>query len=104
MCISPKAGDADLRIKIWEELHNLAAEDILVDVEHVKAHRTKKEKKEMSHSENFDAEGNEKSDELTKKGAMPDEVYGGSKSKNSAAGARRGVCSLAVCGQLSLLS
>ena len=36
-------------------------------VEHVKAHRTKKEKKEMSHSENFVTEGNEKADELAKK-------------------------------------
>ena len=48
-CIKPKAGDADLWIKIWEELHRLAARDIVVEVEHVKAHRTKKDKKEMSH-------------------------------------------------------
>ena len=31
--------------KIWEELHRLAASDIVVEVEHVKAHRTKKDKK-----------------------------------------------------------
>ena len=30
--------------KIWEELHGLAEGGILVEVEHVKAHRTKKEK------------------------------------------------------------
>ena len=24
-CINPTAGDADLRIEIWEELHSLAA-------------------------------------------------------------------------------
>ena len=41
-CIHPKA--ADLWIKIWEELHNIAAGDILVELKHVKAHRTKKEK------------------------------------------------------------
>ena len=44
-CIKPKAGDADLWIKIWEELHLLAAR---VEVEHVKAHRTKKDKKKLS--------------------------------------------------------
>ena len=43
-CIKPRAGDADLWIKIWEELHYLAETGILVEVEHVKAHRTKKEK------------------------------------------------------------
>ena len=43
-CIHPKAGDADLWIKIWEELHNIAAGDILVELKHVKAHRTKREK------------------------------------------------------------
>ena len=31
-------------------------------MEHVKAHRTKKEKKEMSHFEKFITEGNEKAD------------------------------------------
>ena len=48
-CIKPRAGDADLWIKIWEELLSLDERDITVEVEHVKAHRTKKEKKEMSH-------------------------------------------------------
>ena len=49
MCIKPRAGDADLWNKIWEELHYLAERGILVAVEHVKAHRTKKEKQDMSH-------------------------------------------------------
>ena len=40
-CIDPKAGDA--------ELHLLVSKEILVEVEHVKAHRTKKDKKDMSH-------------------------------------------------------
>ena len=40
-----------------------------VEVEHVKAHRTKKDKKEMSHFERF---VNEKADELAKAGAMLD--------------------------------
>ena len=50
-CIDPKAGDADLWIKIWEELHLLMSKEVLVGVEHVKAHRTEKEKKEMTHFE-----------------------------------------------------
>ena len=37
-----------------------------MEVEHVKAHRTKKEKKDMSHFEKFVTEGNEKADELAK--------------------------------------
>ena len=37
--------------KMWEELHGLAERDILVEVEHVKTHRTKKE--EVSHLERF---------------------------------------------------
>ena len=44
-CIDPKAGDADLWIKSWEELHLVMSKEILVEVEHVKAHRTEKEKK-----------------------------------------------------------
>ena len=63
-CVKPRAGDADLWIKIWEELHHLAARDIVVEVEHVKAHGTQKEQKEMSHSQKFVSEGNEKADEL----------------------------------------
>ena len=48
----------------------------LVKVEHVKAHRTKKDKKEMSHFEKkFVTEGNEKADELAKEGAMLDEGF-----------------------------
>ena len=74
-CIDPKAGDADLWILIWEELHNLAGGDILAEVEHVKAHRPKQEKQDMSHFEKFVTEGNEKADELAKEGAMLDEGF-----------------------------
>ena len=45
--IKPRAGGADLWIKIWEEVHGLAARGMAVEVEHVEAHSTKKEKKEM---------------------------------------------------------
>ena len=34
-CIKPRAGDADLWIKNWEELHELAIRGILVEVDHV---------------------------------------------------------------------
>ena len=34
-CIKPRAGDADLWIKIWEGLHGLVERGILVEVEHV---------------------------------------------------------------------
>ena len=46
-----------------------------MEVEHVKAHRTKNDKKEMSYFDNFVTEGNEKADELAKKGAMLDEGF-----------------------------
>ena len=74
-CIDPKAGDADLWIKIWKRLHLLVSKEILVEVEHVKAHRTKKDKKEMSHFEKFVTVRNGKADELTKAGAMLDEGF-----------------------------
>ena len=46
-------------------------------------HRTKKEKKDMSHFEKFTTEGNEKADELAKEGALLDKWFcGGSKSEN----------------------
>ena len=44
-CLKPRARDADLWIKLWEELHGVwQKKGILVEVAHVKAHRTKKEK------------------------------------------------------------
>ena len=47
-CIKPKARDADLWRNIWEELHGLVERGILVELEHVKALRTKEEMKHMS--------------------------------------------------------
>ena len=46
-----------------------------MQMEHVKAHGTKKEKKHMSQFERFVTEGNEKADELAKAGAMLDEGF-----------------------------
>ena len=57
---APKAGDADLWIKIWEELLLPTSKEKWVEVEHVKAHRTEKDKKEMSHMEKLITDGNEK--------------------------------------------
>ena len=44
----------------------------MVEVEHVKAHHTRKEMQQMSVFERFIAEGSEKADELAKEGAMLD--------------------------------
>ena len=74
-CIKPRAEDADVWIKIWEALHYLAERSILVEVEHVKAHRTTKQKKEMSHFEKFVTEGNEKADEMATAGTMLDKGF-----------------------------
>ena len=75
-CIKPRAGDADLWLKKkWEELHELVKRGILVEVEHVKAHRTKKERENMTQLERFVTEGNEKADELAKAGGMLDEGF-----------------------------
>ena len=60
---------------MWEELHNLAERDIVVEVKDVKAHRTKKEKKQKSHFEKFVTEGMKKADELAKAGEMLDEGF-----------------------------
>ena len=72
-CIGPRAKDADLWILISKELHRVHQARILVEVEHVKAPRTKKEMKPMSLLERFIAEGNEKAEKLAKEGAMIDE-------------------------------
>ena len=44
-CFTPRAGDADLWIKLWADTHELVKRGILVEVERVKAHRTKKKKR-----------------------------------------------------------
>ena len=94
-CIDPNTGDADLWIKIWEELHPLVSKEFSVEVEHVKAHRTKKDKKEMSMFEKFVTDGSETADDLAKAGAMLDEGFmAEARVERNAAGARRGVRNL----------
>ena len=68
-----KSGDADLWIKIWEELHRLAAR--YYGGSGACQGTAHKEKKEMSHFAMFVTEGNEKADELAKAGAMLDEGF-----------------------------
>ena len=89
-CIKPRAGDADLWIKNWEELHELTERGIL---EHVMAYRTKKEKEQMTHFARFIAEGDEKADELAKSRSNDDR----SESCDCEAGEGGSSCSLAVC-------
>ena len=43
-CIDPNAGDADLWIRLWKELHRLAARDIVVEVE-LSRHTAQRKKK-----------------------------------------------------------
>ena len=54
---------------------------ILVELAHVKAHHTKKEKEKMAKIERFATEGHEKVDELAKAGAMLDEGFMASSKK-----------------------
>ena len=72
MCIGPKAEDADLWIFNWEEVRRIHQEGILLEVEHVKAQRSKEEVQEMKLFEGFVTEGNERADEFEKDGAMLD--------------------------------
>ena len=61
-----------------QKLGRVASFDVernIGEVEHVKAHRTKKDKKYMSQFEKFVAEGHDKADELAKAEAMLDEGF-----------------------------
>ena len=70
-----------------------------MEVEHVAAHRTKKEKK----VEKFVIEGNEMADELAKEGALLDEGFMTEARAETMQQERGGVRSSAVRGQLPLL-
>ena len=97
-CIKPRAGDADLWIKILEESHELVKRGILVEVAHVRAHRTKKEKEKMTKFERFVTEGNEKADEMAKAGAMMDESFMAEARAETMKKDGGGVCGFPVCG------
>ena len=65
--LGPKTKGADLWMLIWEEVRRLHQEGIPREVEHAKAHHSKKE---MSLFGRMVTEGNERTDELAKDGAM----------------------------------
>ena len=98
---SEKLAMLILWIKIWEELHLLLSKENLAQMEHVKAHRTKKDKKEMTQFDKLVTKGNEKADELAKAAAMLDEGFMETRAK-TVQQERKSVCSFAVYGQFSL--
>ena len=53
----------------------LTSKEISMEVEHVKAHRTGKDKKETTQFVKSVADGNEEADELAKEGAILDEGF-----------------------------
>ena len=67
ICTGPKTKDADLWIMIWEEVHRIHLEGCLLEVEHIKAHRSEKEMQEMTLFERFVKDGNETADELARR-------------------------------------
>ena len=78
--------------------------DISVEVERVKAHRTKKEKRTMTKIVRFVTEGNEKADESAKAGAMLDKSFKAEVRAETMKKERGGVCNFALCGWLPLFS
>ena len=52
-CLGPKAKDAQLWMLLWEEVHRIHQEGVRLEVEHVNAHRSKKEKQDMRLFERF---------------------------------------------------
>ena len=63
-------------MEILEKLQVLMTKrNFMVEADHVKAHRTKKDKKDKSQCEEFATDGNEKADELAKAGAIWDEGF-----------------------------
>ena len=86
-------------ILIWEEVRRFHPEE----VEHVQAHRTKKEMQHMSLFERFIAEGNEKADALAKRRSDDGwRTYGTGRSEYGPPGKRKSSCSIAMCSWLSL--
>ena len=71
-CIGPKAKGVDLWMLIWEEVHRILQEILLLEVEHVKAHRSKNEVQEVTLFKHFVTDGNEGTDEMAKIEAMLD--------------------------------
>ena len=73
-----------------------------IEAEHVKAHRTEKERQQMSLCEKFVTEGNEKADELATEVAMLDGGFMAQVRAKMVQQERRSARSLAVGCQFSL--
>ena len=72
-CIGPKAKHVDLWMLIWEEVPQYSSRrNFHRKSEHVKAHRSKKEQKNMTLFESFVTDGTERAAELAKDGVMLD--------------------------------
>ena len=84
---------------VWQK------EAFWLKVEHVKAHRTKKEQKQMSQFERFVTEGTEKAVELARQKqeqCWTKDLWQKQEQKLCSRRERGGVCSIAVCSQLPL--
>ena len=74
VCTKPRAGDADVWIKLGG-INAFSGRKGHFGESGTCTHRTRKEKKDMSHFEKFTTEGNEKADELAKEGALLDKWF-----------------------------
>ena len=102
-CSGPEAKNDDSWISNWEELHGIHPERIPVEVEHVKAHHSKKEKQQMSLFEHFITEGNRKADEPAKDGTMMGGRAMAQNRTNAVSQEKRGcVRRVATCSKFSL--
>ena len=94
----PKARDADRWISIWEEVHRSHQEGVFLEVVHVKAHRSKKEKQQLTRFQRFVKEGDEEADELAQDGGEMGQIRGSTVQQKK----RGGFCGFAECSRLSL--
>ena len=85
-------------VSCWEQLKIFRSKEMLIEFEHVTAHRTKKERRQMSLFEKFITEGNKKADEPAKEGANAGwRICDAGRSRHGPVRKSRSACSLAVC-------
>ena len=101
-CVGPQAKDADLWILVREEVRSVHQEGMLLEVEHVKAHRSKKEKKDMALFGSLVTEGSERADVLATGGCNAGGRNGTDQGQHSSAEKEGGLRDVAVRSQLSL--
>ena len=102
-CIGSKEKVVDLWILIWEEVRRIHQEGVRLEVEHVKAHRSKKEVKEMKLFERFATEGNERADELAKDSNAGWRRNGPEKGQHRSTEKEGGLSGIALLDELSLV-